>query len=427
MVNVPGISINPLEDTVTEEYIHILKTLSPKYLRYPEGEISQNYWATAPSWDPSTARYINKGVWPANDTRFVKDGKPKMFNLRVFLELCENLDAIPIIIVPVNSMYGKWKTPYNDILSNAVKLVEYIGNRDVIYEIGNETTLGKSPSGNTDILTFAKDAGRIINGMVKVNPKAKCIVGGKSSTEWTWVSRIPGIFGIVAHNYPGHSVDKWLARDGIFLVKNLEECKVAIGKKEMFITETSATNFTDQPNDVGMALMTADLLLNSMQFSECVVLWTTKWSVGEIKPSSAYSLLHPSNDLTCTGVVCMLISLAVYVIGDDCKITKETPTKFKFSGNGKTSYAIINKSNKPEKVNTKKAHYSMYGSLKSTTPGYSVNTQVMEPYSLKRVYLIYDMTILSIIYRLSLLSIYMYIDKMSFDHGRVAVRHSWKT
>jgi len=400
-VNTPGVSINPFEDTITPAYIKSLIELRPRFLRYPEGEISQNiWWAVSPTWQPATVRFINKNVWPATEKQYCKpNGAPKMFNLRQFLNLCSIVGSIPVILVPMNSMYGVDKTPYSAVSTNAQQLVKYIGKRNVIYELGNETTLGKSPNGNTDIKTYARDATKLIADMKKVNPNVRCLVNGENTAEWSHVSQIPGTVGVVVHNYPGVDFDTWLKHGGQTLAKKVADCKLAIGKKDVYLTETNPTNFTEQPNNVGFGLMNIDILLHSMVSApKCSIMWTTRWNYAVTNRASLYNMLDPQNRLTCIAHMVKLLSFAMYsaapLVGGKPRYTnvimKNNKSVFTFMDrkSGKTSTVVIHKKSTPITISVAagKKHCTLHGDMYDSVPQYkedvSTGKVVFPPMSL---------------------------------------------
>ncbi|APC25868.1 Alpha-L-arabinofuranosidase [Only Syngen Nebraska virus 5] len=368
-----GISVNPLEDVITDEYIETIKSIQPAYLRYPEGALSQNYfWATSPTWLPTSAQYICKNVWPATDPQFSNaDGTPKMFDLDAFFQLCLAVKATPIIIVPLNAMFGSCKIPYSELSMNAKQLVEYVVANDIIYEIGNETTMVQSYTGYTDAATYAKYAEMLIRDMKSVKSNIKCIVNGNSPEEVNIVSKIPGIIGIALHNYPCYSVDDWLNMDSTFLVRKVVDCKAAANGKELFITETSSTNFTPQENTVGLSLMNIDILLRSLELSKCVLNWTTKWNYNmPIKPN-AYCALSCDDSLTCLGHMIRLLSFAIHRIGENV-VMKRLDNSFVFTNTvtNKIMTIAINKKNESVLLKSRKktTAYTLYGSIDSKTP-----------------------------------------------------------
>lgn len=376
----PGLSVNPLEDIITPVYIETLKSFGPKYLRYPEGELSQNYfWATAPTWKPTSARFINKAIWPATEAQFYTNGRPKMFNLSSFLNLCSKVKATPIIIVPLNAMFGSGKIPYADLSTNAKELVKYIKS-DVIYEIGNETTMDKSYNGYTDAATYAKFAGMLIQDMKSINPRIKCIVNGDTPAEMSIVSKIPGTIGIAVHNYPGYSVVDWMKWDTKYLVKKVADCKAAANGKDIYITETSSTNFTPQENTVGLSLMNIDIILHSMVIApKCVMNWATRWNYNvPIKPN-LYCALNHDDSPTGLGHMIRLMTFALNKVCewslDRCShknvVMKQIGRIFVFTNTvtKKSTTIVINKTLKTVPLKSRKGDvYTLYGPIDSKKP-----------------------------------------------------------
>jgi hypothetical protein len=309
-----GISVNPLEDVITPEYIAALKAMAPKFLRYPEGATGQNYfWATSPSWQPESHAFINRMKWPANDKKYYDGDRPKMFNLRQFMELCDIVGATPIIVVPLNPLFANVApTPFEKLVENAVQLVRYIKRYDVLYQIGNESTMSNSADGFTTADKYSYYAGLMIEEMKKVAPKAICLVNGNTIDEWRIVSKTPKADGVIVHNYPGWSVDQWATRKSSDLAKKVEDCKKASGGLDVYVMETNSTNFTPQRNNVAMALMNADILLNTLALNpKCVIQWVSRWSVGIPFQPSIYDSLTSKNGLTCSGEMLKMILFAI--------------------------------------------------------------------------------------------------------------------
>lgn len=395
----PGISVNPLEDIITPAYVSTLKSMSPKFLRYPEGELSQNYyWATAPTWNPSSAQYINKNMWPATEAEFYTNGSPRMFNLSEFLGLCSDVNTVPIIIVPLNAMFGPTKISYDKLSTNAKKLVEYVKSNEVIFEIGNESTMKQSYNGNTDVTTYAKFARLLIRDMRSVRSDVKCIVNGDTTTEWNIVSKIPGIIGVVVHNYPCYSVEDWMKTDGNYMVKKVNDCRASSNGKNVYVTETSSTNFTPQENTVALSLMNIDILLRSMLIApKCVANWATRWNYKmPIKPNM-YCALDSNDQPTCLGHMFRLMTFAMNEVSEwtsnkyDHKnsLMKQSNDAFIFSNivTKKSSTVIINKTLYPVSRDTSIGTiYSLHGEISSKEATFetyeSTGTITLKPMSL---------------------------------------------
>ena len=404
-----GLTVNPLEDVLTPKYKAQLKAMMPKFLRYPEGATGQNYfWATSPTWQPESHSFINDKKWPATDKKYYKEGKPNMFNLKSFLQLCDFVGARAIIVVPLNPMFADVNaTPFEKLVENAVNLVKYVGKRDALYQIGNETTLKVSIDGYTTPDKYSWFAGLMIEQMKKTNPDAKCLVNGSTVADWEIVSKTPKADGVAMCNYPMWSIDKWMSQDSRKLVKKIEDCVKASGGLDVYVVESNSTNFKPQYNNVGMGLMNSDMLLNALIVApKCVCQWVTRWSHNMPITPAVVNTLTLDDGVTCSGEMLKMILFAIsktcyptpgYNTGS-CIISDVTTSyrngMYVFT-NKKTmrkSLVIINKKEKYASINIPNAFKTLsalYGERGAMKPSWETRkisrVLVMKPLSLNIV------------------------------------------
>jgi hypothetical protein len=277
-------------------------------------------------------------------------------------------------------MFGSAKTPYEEISTNARELVKYVRNRNVIYEIGNESTMSVSYAGYTDAATYAKIAGGLIYDMMTVKPDIKCIVNGNTPDEFAIVSKIPGTVGIAIHNYPGFSIKDWMAADSKSLVQKVIDCKAKASGKDVYITETSSTNFTPQHNSVGLSLMNIDIILHSLAHApKCVMNWATRWNYKVPINPNIYSAMNDDDTPTGLGHMIRLVSFAVSKVCDIVKgkcmhtnvVMNQVKNRFIFANYKKnlSTIVIINKLNKNVRTRAKAGTvYTLYGPPDSNKP-----------------------------------------------------------
>ncbi|HVG59494.1 MAG TPA: alpha-L-arabinofuranosidase C-terminal domain-containing protein [Hyalangium sp.] len=186
---VDQVSLQPGDavDGVRRDVFEKLRALKPSFLRWPGGNVAQDYhwkWGVGPR--DQRVNWVNKS-W---DNEF----EPSEFGTHEYIQLCRNLGAEPTITLNVE---GDGAT-----VQEAVEWVEYVngpasspqGARRAshghpqpygvkYWEIGNEIW-GHWVRGHSDAETYARNYNRYVEAIRKVDPNALFIAVGDNDMEW---------------------------------------------------------------------------------------------------------------------------------------------------------------------------------------------------------------------------------------------------
>ncbi len=186
---VDQVSLQPGDavDGVRRDVFEKLRALKPSFLRWPGGNVAQDYhwkWGVGPR--DQRANWVNKS-W---DNEF----EPSEFGTHEYIQLCRNLGAEPTITL---NLEGDGAT-----VKEAVEWVEYVngpasspqGARRAshghpepyavkYWEIGNEIW-GSWVRGHSDAETYARNYNRYVEAIRKVDPNARFIAVGDNDMAW---------------------------------------------------------------------------------------------------------------------------------------------------------------------------------------------------------------------------------------------------
>jgi alpha-N-arabinofuranosidase len=186
---VDQVSLQPGDavDGVRRDVFEKLRALKPSFLRWPGGNVAQDYhwkWGVGPR--DQRVNWVNKS-W---DNEF----EPSEFGTHEYIQLCRNLGAEPTITINVE---GDGAT-----VQEAVEWVEYVngpasspqGARRAshghpepygvkYWEIGNEIW-GDWVRGHSDAETYARNYNRYVEAIRKLDPNARFIAVGDNNMEW---------------------------------------------------------------------------------------------------------------------------------------------------------------------------------------------------------------------------------------------------
>jgi alpha-N-arabinofuranosidase len=186
---VDQVSLQPGDavDGVRRDVFEKLRALKPSFLRWPGGNVAQDYhwkWGVGPR--DQRVNWVNKS-W---DNEF----EPSEFGTHEYIQLCRNLGTEPTITINVE---GDGAT-----VQEAVEWVEYVngpasspqGARRAshghpepygvkYWEIGNEIW-GHWVRGHSDAETYARNYNRYVEAIRKVEPDARFIAVGDNNMEW---------------------------------------------------------------------------------------------------------------------------------------------------------------------------------------------------------------------------------------------------
>ena len=196
-------------DGVRRDVFEKIKTLHPAFVRWPGGNVAQDYhwqWGIGPRDQRTTWTNLSWG----------NELEPSDFGTDEFIQLCRNLGAEPSITVNVE---GRGATA-----EEAAAWVEYAnGAPDTKYgamraanghrapfgvkywEIGNEIW-GSWVRGHSDAETYARNYLRYAQAMKAVDPTIKLIAVGDNNLDWDrTVLKIAGaqIDYLAIHHYYG--------------------------------------------------------------------------------------------------------------------------------------------------------------------------------------------------------------------------------
>lgn len=202
---VPGDAVDGVRADVFEK----IKALRPAFLRWPGGNVAQDYhwmWGIGPRDERTT--WVNLS-WN-------NEPEPSDFGTDEYLQFCHNLGTVPTIVVnvdgrgataeeaaawveyvrgPAGSRYGAMRARSGHPQPYAVKY----------WEVGNEIW-GDWVRGHSDAETYARNFNRYQSAMKAVDPSIKLIAVGDNDLNWDrTVLRIAGqsMDYLAVHHYYG--------------------------------------------------------------------------------------------------------------------------------------------------------------------------------------------------------------------------------
>ncbi len=280
------------------------------YLRYPGGEISDNYlWSVSP-WNAPDITAARANAWPASDPRFFTDGRngvAALLDFDEFVALCRTAGAEPVICVAFDSMYkpasGSETPPTKaQLKQNAVEWVRYAnvtkGYGVKYWTLGNETDYDESYAGcSPGAAAYGADAAEFAQAMKGVDPSSLVGVNGHGASWFSAVLAqcLSSVDYLEVHTYPTwrySGYDQYRTGSPGFT----GEVDMAIGvidglssqadRDRLFVTlsETNAIYWNDTPgwdnvNDLGHALAVFDIVGQHLSRSKLrmSLLWNTRW------------------------------------------------------------------------------------------------------------------------------------------------------
>ena len=178
-------------DGVRRDVFEKVKTLRPAFIRWPGGNVAQDYhwrWGVGPRDERPS--WVNLS-WN-------NELEPSDFGTDEFLRFCRNLGAEPHLVVNVE---GRGAT-----VEEAADWVRYAKPLGVkFWEIGNEIW-GDWVRGHSDAETYARNYVRYAAAIRAVDPQARLIAVGDNDMAWnrTVLDRAAaGIDYLAVHHYYG--------------------------------------------------------------------------------------------------------------------------------------------------------------------------------------------------------------------------------
>lgn len=324
-----GVVLNQAADgrLSLESLTQAIRQSGTKHLRFPEGESADNYSFTDPRLvsdpDPSTHRLANNAWWPAGTSLARADGTLiDGLDFDAFMSVVRATGAAANVVLCY---------PCGDkaaALEMAKAWVRYSRDRGygvLDWEIGNESYLFNPEYTDDHRVTveeYAKDIIEWSAALKEIDPRIRIGVNGFYK-HWfqtlltfrhPWLGRTgaQAIDFFSVHDYPKHGASfadyqgagNWrdltiYIREAIAAITDSAGI-VPVSHVRIAVTETSSMNFTpNAPNDLGSAIMTADLLGALLQYPlvEYVELWASHWTVsGTLETSRGPTSSRPGTN-----------------------------------------------------------------------------------------------------------------------------------
>lgn len=363
------------------------RSVNAGVLRYPEGERGDLYlWnAEAPDHPKLSVGGADKS-WTTG-TKATGDSN-KMLSFDRFLNICEQADAVPLVILGIDAVIYTGNEPHAnkaEVLQAAKDWVAYarskgydgVGPHRIYWEIGNES-YDKSITGAPawKPAEYAAFFNEMVAGLKTVDPRVQCGANGVWWSKW-WETVIPTVENQAAF-YITHVYSKqtnqaaWSADEKPYetlippLLHQLELHPNAA--RRIFFSELSSYHPNFPNNDA-----TWRVLHNLEVFSECLaqpyaeyaVFWTAFW--GEKNPdTSTKSLFFPNYTLTQQGEGFQLLGRNLESIQQPWQ--SDGPVRCYSSCNAARTRAVvllINKSLTPQKCSVNPSGLQRIGRMAS--------------------------------------------------------------
>jgi alpha-L-arabinofuranosidase len=350
-----GLNVNFLADHAEmrglgQGYLAALKQLSPRSLRYPGGEKSNEYFWSQPPWTESRPTLSYTGA----ESRLFKESglvsetgafQVKPMDFDEFIGLCRAANAEPILCVGLGSAYIKSSSickgsSREQVIESAIRWVYYANNvrgYGVKYwELGNESYWRGSIATLT-VAQYTRDVLELSRAMKAIDPTIHIGVNGHVDKNYVstaetggapiwWESLLkhaaPQIDFVVVHPYPCFewgSYDYYINHVPVF-TDAIEQVDAALQtwtpehatRIRIMATETNAFDWAatgwyqgnlggwEWGNDLGHALVLFDLLGQHLVHPRVdgVHVWNTRWFNS---PSRLEDVLDDQNALLPTG------------------------------------------------------------------------------------------------------------------------------
>ncbi|KYG66447.1 hypothetical protein AZI86_05215 [Bdellovibrio bacteriovorus] len=342
--NPVGMVLNQMNDgTLSQSSLTTaVQSTGSKRLRFPEGETADNYYFTDPAYisapRPSTHRVANTSWYPANSSLANSAGVySKGLNFDQFMAVANAAKAIPNVVLcyPCTD-----KAKALEMAKAWVKYAKDKGYKVGQWEIGNETYIFNS--NYTDVYQmsvseYAKDVIEWSQALKAIDPSIKLGANGET-TEWfysllTYKHPTLNIYAaqaldfLVVHSYQQYgsnfanyqaNKNSWGTLDYGASIKSVEnalsraQSVVNTSHLRLSMTETSSMNFSsNDPNNLGSALMTVEILLEALKYSrlDYVELWASRWINNfSAKTPQASDTFSSTNKLNASGTALALVS-----------------------------------------------------------------------------------------------------------------------
>jgi alpha-N-arabinofuranosidase len=343
-----GINTNYLTDYAAirnagQGYTAALQQLGVKSLRYPEGEMADEYlWSSAPftASAPTLAR-TGPNEWPSNDPRWVQNYTTftnAPLNFDEFMSYARATGAEPTLVVAFDSMYkpataGGTAPSKQLLLDTAVAWVRYAnvvkGYGVKHWEIGNESYVN-AYNGGTTAQEYARDLVEFSRAMKAVDPTIQIGANGPDRIDargdfdskdlwWQTVLQIaaPDIDFLAVHSYPAwqwgsyeyyrtntpkltgaadaavSALARWAPRDA---------GRIRIAVTEMNSADWSKGGWASEDNNtLGHALVLFEMVGAYLQHPQVDMaqVWNTRWI--DSSGTDLWNTLDANNGLRASG------------------------------------------------------------------------------------------------------------------------------
>ncbi|MGB7393662.1 MAG: hypothetical protein WA913_04645, partial [Pricia sp.] len=194
----------------TKSMRQALKELGTGSLRFPYGHLADNYLWNTPPFDDAERGLLPKVAAPSDNSRVWdwatnEDNSFKAaMDFDEFMELCQEIDAKPLVVVNVFSFKYEGGPTYERLIETAVEWVKYAKkkNYDVTYwQIGNEVDHHKDQLTMDAYVDFYQE---VATAMKAVDPDIQVGPGILRDVEYyrTLVSKYPDLIDFTScHQY----------------------------------------------------------------------------------------------------------------------------------------------------------------------------------------------------------------------------------
>lgn len=332
--NEVGINLNYLMDDSSipgltyNSTIKSLKETGIKMLRYPGGEKSDNYLFSKSPYEKATpaAAYCN---WPSTESIFFnsdKTAKSVVLDFDEFMIMCEQLSAIPLVVVAYDAMYSTSSCGTHptreQLIKNAMEWVRYANknkNKVKYWMIGNESYYSPDYNGKVSPQQYAVDIAQFADSMRSIDPSIKIIANGRN--DWWEIllqsNAASKIDYLALSNYLPTGIDSYekystntygVNQETNLAINAISNFASATDKNriEVIVSEYNSIDWSggwSNDNNLGHALcnfqMLADAIVQPKVFAAC--LWNTRWVNNITQPQSIYDALDASGNVNATG------------------------------------------------------------------------------------------------------------------------------
>jgi alpha-L-arabinofuranosidase len=334
-----GMNMNYLMDgsylTPSKTNKDALTNMGVKFLRYPGGEKSDNYFWSVSPWSSSSPHFTRTGSceWPSGDSRFAQKDfatcQAAVLDFDEFMTMANAMNGEAVIVVPYDAAYKAASCGsipvLNDLITHAKEWVRYANitkKYNIKYwMIGNESWNTSSYNGYCSASQYRDDVIKFSQAMKAIDPNIKIIANGNTMAWWSTV--LPTAASYIDYlgvsNYPvwnytaGYSYYRSNTPDLMGVVNtaiNAINSYTSASDKARLKVITTEFNSIDysgawvSSNNLGHALTTFEImgeqLKNPNVYFSCF--WNTRWVNNATNPSDLFDALTKDGNFTTAGL-----------------------------------------------------------------------------------------------------------------------------